>query len=258
MSFDLISKRRFELDLRLLGYLRARAERQPNSRRVGPFVATFGEDDDNKYLNYAIPDDGADPSKREIASLISLFEERSLMPRLEYMTAAAPKLEARLLAAGFEQEARVPIMVRTPDVCVRDAVAEKLSIFVASTDEELEGAELSQADAYSSSSRGPGVLRRTILDGGVVVAARDLATGAIVGVGIATPPINGITEIAGIGVRAAFRRQGAAGAITALLARQVFAKGITLAWLTPGTSEAERIYARVGFAVASEALHIAR
>lgn len=78
----------------------------------------------------------------------------------------------------------------------------------------------------------------------------------IIGAGVATAPIDGVSEIAGIGVRPPSRRRGSAGAITALLARKSFENGVALAWLTPGSSEAERIYARAGFVAALEALHI--
>jgi predicted GNAT family acetyltransferase len=67
-----------------------------------------------------------------------------------------------------------------------------------------------------------------------------------------------VSEVAGIGVRVAYRRRGIAGALTSCLAREAFACGIELIWLTPGSDDAERIYARAGFVRASEQLHISR
>ncbi len=62
MTFSPSDRERRAPSLRLLGYLRALAERRPNSQRVGPFVATFDDSDDNLFFNYAIPDDEA-PSR---------------------------------------------------------------------------------------------------------------------------------------------------------------------------------------------------
>jgi ribosomal protein S18 acetylase RimI-like enzyme len=246
------------LSARLLGYLRTSAERRANSQRVGPFVATFNDSDDNVFFNYAIPDDGAEPSPGEIAALTALFEARNRKPRLEYMTDAAPELEAALIGEGFSVEARLPTMLCTPGMGVHGAAAAGFDIFNATGHEDLAGAERAQAEAYGGVSHGPEGLKHAIAQGGIIVAARDLASGVIAGAGMATPPIDGISEIAGIGVRENFRRRGAAGAITALVTRIAFENGVTLAWLTPESTDAERIYARAGFAVAGEALHISR
>lgn len=257
MTYSLTDDELQTLNLRLLAYLRGAALRGRNHERIGPFLATFNLGNDNVYLNYAIPDDDADPKAPDIAALIAAFAARQRKPRLEYIAAAAPKVEATLVAHGFAVEARVPVMICRPGM-ERLAAAPGFEIFAALADADLIGAEQAQAEAYGGPSHGPGGMRRTLKYGGVVAAARDVASGAIVGAGTAQPPIDGISEITGIGVRPDFRKRGAAGAITALLTAEAFAKGITLAWLTPGGKEAERIYARAGFAAVSEALHISR
>ena len=76
--------------------------------------------------------------------------------------------------------------------------------------------------------------------------------------GSATPQHDGVTEIVGIGVLARFRGRGIAGALTSLLAREAFARGANLAWLTPEHDEARNIYARTGFVSVSEQLHISK
>ena len=258
MSFSLTDDELKTLNQRLLAYLRGAALRGRNHERIGPFLATFNLGNDNAYLNYAIPDDDADPAASDIAALIAAFEARKRKPRFEYISAAAPRLEAALLRAGFVIEAHVPVMICQPGMASSDAAAPGFEIFAATAEADLTVAERAQADAYGHPSHGPGGLRRALKYGGVVAAARDTASGLIVGAGTAMPPIDGISEITGIGVRPDFRRRGIAGAITALLTREAFAKGVTLAWLTPGGKEAERIYARAGFAVVSEALHISR
>jgi ribosomal protein S18 acetylase RimI-like enzyme len=246
------------LNSKLLAYLRGAALRRPNHERSGPFLATFTEEDDNPYLNYAIPDDDAEPDAAEIAGLIALFEARKRKPRLEYIAAAAPLVEAALLARGFAVEARLAVMICMRAADVRSTGATGIEIFAASDEEDLTGAEQAQAEAYGGPSHGPAGLRRTIGQGGVVAAARESGGGTIVGAGIAMPPVDGVSEISSIGVRPGFRRRGIAGAMTALLAREAFAAGVSLAWLTPLSRDAERIYARAGFTVASEALHMSR
>ena len=69
MTTSLTDDERRALDLRLLGYLRAAALRGRNHERIGPFLATFNRDDDNLYLNYAIPDDGAEAIPSPIAGI---------------------------------------------------------------------------------------------------------------------------------------------------------------------------------------------
>ena len=256
MSFSLTDSERIQLNADLQSYLRRAAARRPNSQRSGPFLARFDDDDVNPYSNYAIPDDGADPDGAAIAALIALFEARRRKPRLEYVAEAAPRLEAALIARGFSVEARVPVMVCLPGMQTGGPEISGLHIFVASGDDDLTGAEAAQAEAFGGEARGPRGMRRLIRHGGIVVAARDTASGAIVGSGTVMVPVDGISEVTSIGVRSAFRRRGAAGTITALLARQAFAAGMKLLWLTPGGHDAERIYARAGFHVASEALHI--
>jgi ribosomal protein S18 acetylase RimI-like enzyme len=258
MTFSPSAVERRTLSLSLLGYLRALAERRTNSHRVGPFLATFNDSDDNVFFNYAIPEDGARPNPGDIAALTALFQSRSRKPRLEYMTDAAPELEAALVAEGFSVEARLPTMLCTPGIGVRETAAPGFDIFNATREADLADAERAQAQAFGGVSKGPDGFKRTIAQGGIIVAARDLVSGVIAGVGMATPPIDGISEIAGIGVREDFRRRGAAGAITALVTRIAFKRGVTLAWLTPESTDAQRIYARAGFAVACEALHISR
>ncbi len=258
MNIALSETRLKELNRKLLAYLRSAAMRRPNHARIGPFLSTFSEENDNIFLNYAIPDDDAEPNASDIAALTASFEMRRRKPRLEYIPAAAPGVEAALTACGFSVEARVPVMICVPGMETSVADATGVQTFAALEDADLVGAEQAQAVAFGGPSRGADGLRRTIKYRGVVAAARDLGSDTIVGAGIAAPPIDGVSELTSIGVHPDFRRRGIAGAMTALLARDAFAAGVTLAWLTPGSQDAERIYARAGFAAVSEALHISR
>lgn len=246
-----------ELHRRIQAYLRAYVLRMSDHERIGCFVAGFDGQSDSPYRNYAVPDDGAEPSEAEISGLVAAFARRKRKPRLEYIAAAAACVEPALVAAGFEAEQRPPIMIckhagsiEIPVGCIRFAVA--------TDDPEIVQAAEVGASAYGKDAPYPQPLRRLVAQGGVLAVAYDSNSGVMAGAGMATPQHDGVTEIAGIGVLAAFRRRGIAGALTAMLAREAFARGASLAWLTPENDESRNIYARAGFVAVSEQLHISK
>ncbi|MGH8896103.1 MAG: hypothetical protein ACRDZ4_03550 [Egibacteraceae bacterium] len=49
------------------------------------FLATFDRHSDSPYRNYAIPDDGAEPTTTDVQALIAAYERRGRTPRLEYV-----------------------------------------------------------------------------------------------------------------------------------------------------------------------------
>ena len=247
---------RTELNRRIQNYLRATITRSENHLRIGPFLAGFDAGDYNLYRNYAVPDEVARPGTVDVEALIAAFEERSRRPRLEYIADTAPEVEQALLAAGFAVEKRYPILVCTPGL-LRDASATGIEVTLALNDQDIVDAADVGAEAYDDEVY-PDPLRRLVAQGGVLAIARDPDSGLAVGAGMATPVHEGVSEVAGIGVRVAYRRRGIAGAMTSCLAREAFARGIDLAWLTPGSDDAERIYARAGFVRASEQLHISK
>jgi ribosomal protein S18 acetylase RimI-like enzyme len=245
-----------ELDCRIEAYLRANALRMEDHERVGPFLAGFDRQSDNPYRNYAVPDDDASPGTVDIAALIAAFVRRVRTPRLEYVAEAAPRVEPALLAEGFIVEKRFPLLACAPGMA-RDMPMQDFDIEPTKDECDLQAAAEALADAYNDAVYAD-PFRRLIAQGGVLAVARVRDTGIVVGAGMATPSHEGVCEIAGIGVRPAFQRRGVAGALTALLTREAFARGVALAWLTPGHDGAERIYARAGFVRASEQLHISK
>jgi len=241
------------LDSRIQAYLRAHAMRMADHERNGPFLSAFDGVSDNPYRNYAVPDDGAKPCLDDVAALEAAFIRRRRKPRLEYIAAAAPEVESALLARGFAIEKRYPILT-----CLTGEVRELPGIDVAEarTEADIVAAAEALSEAYGDDAPYPDPLFRLIDQGGMLAIVRDGET--VVGAGMATPQHEGVTEIAGIGVRDRFRRRGVAGAVTSFLTRMAFARGATLAWLTPGSDGAERVYERAGFSRASEQLHISK
>ena len=207
-------------------------------------------------MNYAIPDDGAVPSRDDVAALCAVFAARGRQPRLEYLPDAAPEVERVLFAAGFTAEGRYPVM--TCDA-VRDcSPPQGIEVRAATTSLDFLAASGAQAEAYGNGAPRPEVLGDIVARGGVAALAEDLRYRVTVGVGSCMAPVEGVSELGGIGVISAYRKRGIAAALTARLARAILDRGATLVWLTPGHDEAGRVYARAGFAKACEALHIGR
>jgi ribosomal protein S18 acetylase RimI-like enzyme len=243
---------------RIQSYLRVAAPRGRESERIGPFLATFSRHSDNPYLNYAIPDDGAEPADGEVAALVEAYRARLRRPRLEYVAGLAPAVEPALVAAGFTAEGRLPLMVYCGDG--EESVVAGIELVTARSDEELRGVAAVQWEAYGESGPLPehavGSLRANLANDGVVVLARHPATREPVGGGLCTGPHDGATELTSIGVRERFRRRGIAEAMARRLAQELHARGIDCVFLMAAGEAEARIYERAGFATISTILHI--
>lgn len=227
---------------------------------MGPFYARFDPGDPNPWGNYAIPEPAATPSTANVAELVRAYRTQERKPRLEYIPASAPAVEPALRNAGFVPEDRPPLMV-----CARGAERpllppEGIILVRPSTDPDLLAVSAVQREAFDvPTPAGPAdveSMRASIERGAIVVLARDESSGEAAGAGVCTPVEGEVTEVAGIGVRRSYRRRGIASAVTARLAADSFDRGATLAWLTPGDQDAQRIYARAGFQPIGEMLMI--
>ncbi len=239
-------------------YLRIAASHQRDTERIGPFIATFSRSNDNPFLNYAIPDDNATPSPADVAALIVAYEKRSRKPRLEYVPQIAPAVEEALINGGFSIEGHLPLMTCVPGA-EQIPVPSGIELVLPVSDADLLATVAVQNEAYGAPPPDYSAiagLRNSLEAGGIAVLARITATGEPVGAGVCTVPSHQTTEIAGIGVRSAFRRRGIAGALTSRLVQVAFSKGISLPFLMAAHEAEQRIYARAGFAVVGEILHI--
>lgn len=248
------------MDSRIQSYLRFAASQQRDTKRIEPFLATFNRYNDNPFLNYAIPDDNATPSLSDVNALISAYERQGRKPRLEYVAKLAPAVEEVLISAGFTIEGRLPLMTCTPGSEQFLPESLGIEIIVPTSDAEILATVTVQNEVYGTPPPSPEDakrLRTSIAAGGIAVLARVAATGEPVGAGVCSVPGNHqTTEIAGIGVRVPFRRQGIAGALTTRLVREAFEAGITTAFLMAAHEEERRIYTRAGFSTIGEILHI--
>ncbi|AIE85270.1 GNAT family N-acetyltransferase [Fimbriimonas ginsengisoli] len=245
---------------RIQDYLRTAAANGRDIVQIGPFLASFSPDNDNPFVNYAIPQEGAIPTASEVDELIRVCRERGRKPRLEYIPDLAPGVESVLLSHGFEAEMRTPLMICSLGEAQRMPLPEGIELFLPNTDDELIGLAAAQMEAFGV-GRAPDTqeverARKSIGRGAIMVAARDVSTDEIVGGGVCTAPSGGISEIAGIGVRANFRRRGIAGAITERMTQEAFDAGVSLAFLMAGHDDGARVYARAGYQAVGEVLHI--
>jgi ribosomal protein S18 acetylase RimI-like enzyme len=245
------------MDLRIQRSVVSTLRNRPKAVEVGPFVAGFDPGTDSPFVNYATPEPGAVVTAADVAALVGVFFEAGLKPRLEYVTSSAPELEGLLLDAGFTVEARHEYLICTARTLNASVVPEKVRLERPGTDRERAAmaAVLNEAfGAPEATDADVARIRRNQDRGGVAVAA--FAGAACVGGGQAMPAGGGVSEVAGIGVREAFRRRGVAGAITAEVTRLIFERDAEIAWLEAGGEDSWRVYERVGFAPAGKRLYI--
>jgi GNAT superfamily N-acetyltransferase len=247
---------------RIQNYIRTNASRGRDLERVGPFLATFSPHTANPYLNYAIPDAGAQPTADDANALAVAFERRGRTPRLEFLPGLVPTVEPALAAAGYTVDDRLPLMDCPPDAAVDRPVPEGIELVTPETDDEILAMLTVQNDVYGEPHR-PGAddvarHRKGRAAGVLTVLARDARTGQAAGGGICDAIHDGIAELAGFAVAEAFRRRGIAGAITSNLTRAAHAAGAVTVFLTPGGPEAERVYARAGYRRSDEVIFMSR
>lgn len=243
---------------RIQSYLRELVRSQCEAVSLPPFTLFFHPSSAFSHFSYAIPeapiaaDNPALPDT--LACLRKAFEERGRTPRFEFFEAFAPELPALLLANGFTEEARQWSMICTP-VTYRSAPAveglEVIDLTPESSEEHLRGFVIAQHEGFNEDSTANPtgddlerirVLMRTgwncmlaRLDGEPAAAA---SFGKI---------IDGVSEVAGIATRPAYRRKGIATLLAGRCTQMIFAQGGQIATLTAADESAGRVYEKVGF-----------
>lgn len=224
--------------------------------QVGPFLIRFDADTDHPFRNYAIPDEGARPTAAEVADLVAAFVDRQRKPRLEYL-APLPAVDEPLATADFTVDVRLPLLVL--DQLQAPATPADVTLRAVSTDDELRDAALVQNIAYGEgadvSEADVRRLQRTNTRGGLVVLAWHGTTPA--GSGLFTAPQDGLVQLAAVGVRPEFRRQGIATAVTAELSRLALAAGYT-PYLEAESANEQRLYQPLGYRTIGEMIAISR
>jgi len=238
----------------LQDYLRSAVAHSHEVYACPPFHLYLHETDAFRFFNYAIPDQPLDTlAAVQIETLRTAFADRGRGLRIEYLHEYAPLLRAALDALGVPRDGENPLLVCTPETWVSVAGPEGLQCLRLTPD----SGEHDLADYIETQSRGFGdegrgastehiadLRRRLSLGNGAILARvgeEPVATGAT------TAPLNGFTELVGIATLPGHRRQGIAGALTAILAADAFARGVHTAFLTAADEDASRVYQRSGF-----------
>ncbi|QWF82923.1 GNAT family N-acetyltransferase [Amycolatopsis sp. CA-230715] len=246
----------------LQSYIRTNAATGRETERIGPFLATFSPRSANRFVNYAVPDDGAVPTTSDVVALIEAYRRRNLVPRLEFMTDTAPEAEPALRGVGFTVERRIPVMTCPPGQVITQPEPVGTTLVVPRTDADYAAMLAAQHEAYDSfepiTDDDVADAKDNVARGGLAVVAYDRETGEAAGGGVADVITGGFTELAGFGVRAPYRRRGIAAAITECLTRRAHERGAHLPFLTPAGPPEERIYAKAGYRPAHEMVHLSR
>jgi GNAT superfamily N-acetyltransferase len=248
---------------RIQSYFRVAARRVYDAFPVPPFTVFVHPEDALIYFNYAVPDE---PVSVDVGDRLELlraeFARRERVPRFEYVEGFAPELALALERAGFELELRAPLMTCRPpglrhgdDVpgleiraidesspleLIRDSITIARRAFGSDSEKAATPAEAKDHRRRFGASR-------TTLVG--------LLDGEPVAVATAVAQVDGLSEVAGVGVLERARRRGIGAAMTAAATAAAFAGGAELAVLAPGDEGAMRIYERAGFEPVETMLH---
>jgi ribosomal protein S18 acetylase RimI-like enzyme len=247
-----------EADRAIMAFIRE-ARKANELPRVGPFALVLTGVTALRYLNYAIPDDDADPDDAELDALVAAFRMADRAPRVEFLPSVAPALETRLTARGWTLEARLPLMTCTK-MTLREAPRPDGIVIETPLDDAtlLEMARLQHEifdDPEPADERTVARLRGSMSRGGRALIAREARTRRLVGAAQSGVPAGGATEVVGVVVAPSHRRRGLAAAMVSEISRQGLAAGLTTVFLeaAPG---ADGAYRNAGFRRTSTSVHL--
>ena len=134
-----------------------------------------------------------------------------------------PLWRMSFFGGGFAVENRLPVLVCDRASRREVAAPDGFEVAVPETDDELAGVVAVTNEAYEDDVSPPSsedvAWRRAFKNlGGIMVLVRHAASGEPAGSGICEVPVDHVSELATVGVRPKFRRQGLAAAVTSSLA----------------------------------------
>jgi ribosomal protein S18 acetylase RimI-like enzyme len=230
---------------------------------IGPFTVFINEGRGWRY--YARPTPGETAFTVDDARGV-LARQRDLgqPTEFEWVEGSAPTLGDTLRSAGLVVES-MPLMHVTPqtfraatsstDAVVRfaridddlarwNAVA-MVAFDVGGTEPGPEGVETLDPMAADADPGSIGFARERLAEGFTVMAGA-LVAGDPVSIG-SHQPLEGVAEVTGVATLPAFRRRGLGAAVTSLLVRDAFDRGVTTVFLSAGDDDVARMYASLGF-----------
>jgi ribosomal protein S18 acetylase RimI-like enzyme len=200
--------------------LLARAAEQVPLDVIRPFRAIPGAKGAELGFDYALPVDAVDPTLADgIGRLRERYRQLSEPLRLEFNEELWPGLAAALEAAGFVLQNRNPLMACTP------------------ADFRRRASDSVTVDWSSTIPGQPSTLRVSGLINGSVAGYASLGD------------LEGVAELYGVVTEPPFRRQGVAATLCSALVERHFERGGTMVFLDADSSDAARLYGRLGFRV---------
>jgi ribosomal protein S18 acetylase RimI-like enzyme len=230
--------------------------------RIGPFEVFIKVGSGLSY--YARPSLGAKEfAAGDVERVRARQRELDVPESFEWVAETSPRLRAAVEAGGLHVHAH-PLQVLEGAVSAGASPA-GIDLRLATIDDDLRriGAVAGLAFAAPGTSVGTegiaeleaAVQRRAAdsveferkrLQSGLTVSAVAFLNGEPVGVG-SHQPVGSVSEIVGVGTLPAYRRQGIAAALTALLVDDALRRGVTTVFLSAGDDTIARVYERVGF-----------
>jgi GNAT superfamily N-acetyltransferase len=248
---------------RVQGYVRRYAAQSREVERIGPFLATFGRHSNGPYLNYAVPDEGAEPTGAEVDAVVSAYGRRGLVPRVELITSLAPLAAQELEAAGFRADGAYSVMgcEKSSFRDVGRAGAEVVFAEDRAEDDDLYTVALEiRREAFGEPDHATAAdvarLRANGGSGGISALALDRQSKEPVGSATCLVPYKGVTELASLGVLPGWRRRGFGTILSAALTKAALDGGADIVFLTAAHEEGERLYERVGYSTIGQSLHM--
>jgi len=212
------------------------------------------------WFNDAVPE--AEPTDEDVVAMIAAFRRHNRRPRLEFLRELWPTVAPLLEKHGFRLKDAQPALVTLrphpipqTGISVRMATPEDAKAIDLIGDIAFKGdgpdplREAAIRDSLSSGRSKAAIAHRekpaeqdsTSASDGIPTHDGNLAIGC--GRIVGSPDVR---EIVSIGTLPAFRKQGVASAVTAVLLDDFFNEGGEIAWLT-ATPEADSVYRRLGF-----------
>ena len=107
--------------LRLQAFLRATAAPGRRVLELPPFTAYLDRDDPMRFLNYAIPEDGAEPDAAAVEGLRAGFREHGRLPRLECVQSR--RRVSGVVSEGVGRQTRWEVVAHASTVRSRAGIA---------------------------------------------------------------------------------------------------------------------------------------
>jgi ribosomal protein S18 acetylase RimI-like enzyme len=224
---------------------------------TGGFVIGIDPSTTSRHVNYATPLPGIEPTSADVAALVSVFRERGLLPRLEFVPNAAPEVEKALYGVGFTVEEEHEYLVCVPDTLALPENPPFVEKPETDADYLAFDAAIAEAfdDEFTPTAQGVARLRRLEELGGGIRFVR-APEGSCAGGASCSALAVGTSELAGVGTRPAYRGRGIAAAVTASLTELMFAHGNESVWLEYDGDGSRRVYERVGYRPAGRRLYV--